>query len=475
MQFSTTVSLFLTAGTMAYASSLSVYQNQTSYTYQPNSSYIGLTQNLKAKCDGNSMGLHVITTCPRDKRLCKELKSLQESKQKLNSIKANTKVLEQLISLPQPTSFDADEWIKSARMVGKEQARLYEESQISTEALNLKRKSLQKQAPSKRALISNEICKKEMELTLPNGYVSFSTSYEANIVHEKEIEVTQYLSIVNRSGIDIVADSAMFYYRSANPYVRPIRFDPWIVSKYEPRPKRRMAKKAMSPNARMADEPLMEVSMAMPAGSAPAARYVDAREYQIDNLELPSTGEPVNVQVISWSTPVRCEIQAYPYAHTGAFQVCSFDPKQQIDSHMWKVKEGSVTLNENARGVYRDGSYKLYTKKEEDIKILRRPIVQKERETGIFGGTVRKKDGFVLILTNKSSKSKTLTVIDRLPASTTDEIKVKLLEIRSDKKVDYKILKGGKIEMNLSLAPKERRKIEILFEISYDKEIKVEY
>jgi len=475
MQFSKTFSLFLTAGAMAYSSSLAVYQNQTTYTYQPSSSYIGLTQNLKAKCDGNSMGLHVVAACPRDKRLCKALKSLQETQQELNSIKANTKVLEQLITLPQPASFDAREWIKTAQVVGKEQARLYEETQINTEALNLKLKALQKQAPSKRALISDDICKEKMELTLPNGYVSFSSSYEANIVDEKEIEVTQYLSIVNRSGIDIVADSAMFYYRSATQYVRPIMFDPWIVRKYEPRPTRRMAQKTMSSNARMADAPLMEAAMAMPAGSAPAARYVDAREYQIDTLDLPSTGVPVNVQVTSWSAPVQCETEAYPYAHTGAFQVCSFAPKQQIDSNVWKVKEGSMTLNENARGVYRDGSYKLYTKKEEDIKILRRPVVQKERETGIFGGTVRKKDGFVLILTNKSSKSKTLTVVDRMPTSTTDEIKVKLLEIRSDKKVDHKILKDGKIEMHVSLAPKERKKIEILFEISYDKEMKVTY
>jgi hypothetical protein len=235
-----------------------------------------------------------------------------------------------------------------------------------------------------------------------------------------------------------------------------------------------MIKKAMS-NAGMVDAQLMEASKALPVKSAPVAKYIDAREYQINNLDLPSTGVPVNVQVTSWTTAVECGIQAYPYAHTGAFQVCSFKPEQQIDSNVWKVKEGSVTLNEKARGVYRGGSYKLYTKKDEDIKILRKLIVQKERETGIFGGTARKKDGFVLILTNKSSKSKTLTLIDRMPTSTTDEIKVKLLEIRSDKKVDYRILKDGKIELNVSLAPKERKKIEILFEISYDKEIKVDY
>jgi hypothetical protein len=183
----------------------------------------------------------------------------------------------------------------------------------------------------------------------------------------------------------------------------------------------------------------------------------------------------VNVQVTSWTTAVECGIQAYPYAHTGAFQVCSFKPEQQIDSNVWKVKEGSVTLNEKARGVYRDGSYKLYTKKDEDIKILRKPIVQKERETGIFGGTARKKDGFVLTLTNKSDKEKTLRLIERIPTSTSDEIEVKLLEISSNEKIDYKMLKEGKIEMEIALKPKESKKIEVLFEISYDKDLKIRY
>ncbi len=108
-------------------------------------------------------------------------------------------------------------------------------------------------------------------------------------------------------------------------------------------------------------------------------------------------------------------------------------------------------INENASGEYRDEKYHIYTKVEEDIKILRKPIVKKERETGIFGGTARKKDGFTLTLTNKSDKVKTLTVIERIPTSTTEEIKVKLLEIKSAKKVNYKMLKDGKIEMKLTL------------------------
>jgi hypothetical protein len=37
------------------------------------------------------------------------------------------------------------------------------------------------------------------------------------------------------------------------------------------------------------------------------------------------------------------------------------------------------------------------------------------------------------------------------------------------------MLKDGKIEMKLGFAPNETKKIEVLFEISYDKALKVNY
>ncbi len=474
MQLSTTLSLVLLTGSMAYSSSLSVYQDQSIYNYSAKSSFIGLTKGVKAKCDGNTVGLHVISSCPTDKRLCKDLISLKKTEQKLNSIKLNSKVLEQLISLPQPTSFDADSWVKSAKIVGEEQAKLFEEAKKSTEELKFKQRAFQKQAPSKSPFISSEICSNDMELTLPYSYISFSTSYEADIENEKEVKVTQYISLINRSGIDIEADTAMFYYRSANQYVRPVHFNPWIVGKYEPRPKRKLSKRSMVQKMEMNSMAMADEVM-IAASPAPVASYMDAREYKIENLTLPSTGIPIDVQVTSWNTPLNCEIKAYPYTNTKVFKVCSFEPKQQIDSNEWKVKSAKVTINENAVGEYRNGKYNLYTKVEEDIKILRKPIVKKERKTGIFGGTARKKDGFVLTLTNKSNKSKILTLIDRIPASTTDEIEVKLLGIKSDKKVNYKKLKEGKIEMKITLAAKESKKIEVLFEISYDKDLKISY
>ena len=287
--------------------------------------------------------------------------------------------------------------------------------------------------------------------------------------------MTQYLSVTNRSGIDIQADNAMFFYRSAHQYLQPVHFRPWIVSKYEPLTngisKTAMAKRK-SMDMAMVSEEMMSPSV---MDSAPLVSYEDAREYRIQDLSLPSNGVPLDVKVLSWNNDLSCELRAYPYENTNAFHVCSFEPKYQIDSNHWKVRSSGEMINENAVGEYKDGKYDLYIKSDEDLTIQRRRIVNKERETGIFGGTVRKKDGFRLSLTNKSDREKNITIIERIPTSTTEEIKSKLLSISSEKKVNYTILKEGEIEMKITLDPNENRKIEVLFEILHAKDMKVNY
>lgn len=468
MKFTTSLSLLLLTGSISYASSLAVYQDKTFYSFTPKNHFIGFSKGLKAKCEGRTIPLTITGSCPPDDRLCQLLTGLKNTEQKLQAVQQNSKFLGQLASLPQPTAVDANALIEAAKALGEEQASLLEQERALHDEVERKERAFDTQAPGRRAVESLETCNKEIDLTIPYGSLSFSTQYEADIEDEKEVRVTQSLSITNRSGIDIEAERAMFYYRSANPHLSPTHFYPWIVSKYEPRPPV-AAKRAMEKSVQT-DRVMLAESL-----SAPTVSYEDAREYKIENLHLPSTGVPVDVKVLQWKAPLSCEIRAYPYTRTKAFHVCSFEPKYQIESHQWKVTSFKDMINENAAGEYREGRYDLYTKVEEDIKIERRPIVNKERETGIFGGTARKKDGYVLTVTNKSDKLKTLTLIERIPTSTTEEIKSKLLSINSKKTVHYKMLKEGQIEMKITLAPQEMKKIEVLFELSYDKELKVNY
>ncbi len=476
MTLSKTLSTLLLAGGVSYASSLAVYQDRTFYTYTPSDTFIGFVQGVSAKCEGSTVSLEAMSSCPDDDRLCKELKTLHSTELSLNTIQANIKMIDQLVSLPRPTDLDASVWINAARLIGEEQANLsFKEKKLLNE-VERQKQIFRRQAPTQLAIEITDTCNKELELTLPYGNVTFSTNYEADIEDDNEVTVTQNLSITNRSGVDINADTAMFYYRSAQQYVNPVHFNPWIVSKYVPQVKRVQTKSMMRKES--ADMSMMAEDIVMGSAapmSAPVVSYEDAREYKIQNLMLPSTGMPLEVKVMTWKAPLTCDVRAYPYANARAFHVCSFTPKFQIDANRWKIKSNTEVINENAAGEYTDGKYNLYTKVEEDIQIIRKPIVLKERETGIFGGTARKKDGFRLVITNKSDKAKTLTLIDRIPTSTTEEIKSKLLSINAEKKVNYKMLKDGQIEMKLALAGNETQKIEVLFEISYDKDLKVNY
>jgi len=477
MTLSRSLSLLLLSGSMAYASSLAVYQDKTFYNTSIQNNFIGFGQGVKAKCEGTTFELFASPTCPSDKRLCRLLTGLKDTEQKVRSVQANKKVLAQLISLPQPTTYDANAWIESARSIGKEQSRLETKEKILLEESRLQQAAFRKQAPKRHAIKSTNVCAQDLELNIPYGYVSFSTHYEADISNEKELRVTQYLSILNRSGIDIKADSAMFYYHRAHQYVEPVHFNPWIVSKYVPKQnkeyKRAKAKALRMDMAMMAEESVADSAlMSIPV---PAASYEDTREYKIENLMLPSTGVPVDVKVLTWNAALECKLRAFPYRNSKAFEVCSFQPKYQIDNNSWKIKSGKAMINENAVGEYRDDRYNIYTQIDKDINILRTPIVQKDRKTGIFGGTARKKDGFNLVLTNKSDKIKTLTLTERIPTASTEEIKVKLLSITSDNKIDYKVKKEGEIEMKIELASNESKDIKILFEISYDKDLKVNY
>ena len=454
--------------TISYSNSLMVYQDKSIYTYVPTTTYIGFAKGIKAKCEGSSIGLRSMLKCDESNALCKESLNIEEMKKRLSSIQYNGQMLDTMLTLAKPTKIDARSWIDSARELAKEKSNLlFEEKSVQSE-LTLNQTEFQKKVSSSKALQSKKLCQGELELTLPRQGLSFSISYEANI-DKKQIEVTQYLNILNRSGVDIEASSATFYYRLGHQYVRPANFKPWIASKYVAQD-RLMKRNVMSD---MLATPMS--AMVYKKEVKNVATYIDAREYSVKNLKLPSIGMPLEVKILSWSSELSCKLKSYPYLRASAFEVCSFKPKYQIERNSWRVKSKDKIINENVIGKYNEGSYNIYTKRDEDLKIKREKIVDKERETGFFGGIARKKDGFIVTVNNKSNRVKKLTIVERIPTSNSDEIEVKLLSIRSKEKVDYRLLKDGKIEINLNLKANESKKIEILFELIYDKKLKIRY
>ena len=457
--------LTVAAVVSASASTLSVYQDRSIYNYLPTSDFIGLTKNIAAKCEGESVPLKIMQECPQSERLCSELYGKIEAIQKkLHENKLDSEILGNLVTLPKPDSFDAKKAIGAAKAVAKEQTRLFVEKEKLTQQIKAFKADLSRQTRASVPVGLKHPCKNVLRVEMPYGYISFETEYTATLLSENQIEVKQNLSIRNHSGIDIEAQQASFYYRPSIQYLRPVHFRPWVVREGQPLPQRGMLRKTMVAN---------DMAAATPAPAAPMqAHYEKSREYTVKDLKLPSDGLKKKVPVMQWNVAAKCQTELYAYRNPHAYKVCTFTPKFQIEQNLWKVYQDGAIINEKASGEYAAGRYKLYVSNDQDIDVQRKPIVDKEKESGIFGGTIKKKDGFELTITNKSDQPKKILVTERIPTSATDKIEVRLLSVSGN---SYKLLKEGKLEMEVSLPPKSKKHIEVLFEISYDKDLKVMY
>jgi hypothetical protein len=456
------------------AASLEVYQDQAKYHYTSDKKSIGFIEGAKVRCEGRSVRIEEMLDplAYQTERLggLVEQKGLLERSQE--ELLYGMKVLEQLMQRVEPKVLDAQSWIATSKALSGEYVDLKFRHQEATKRLTRLKEQLAIQAPSSTLQGMSEPCGGQIEVVIPYGLISFAPVYEARMEGE-EIIVTQKLSLVNRSGIDIDAKEATFYYRYANQSIERLSFAPWRVRAYREPPRTR-AKVAMV-------EPMVEMEDRVVAMPAPApmmqttASYEDAREYTLRNLHLPSIGQELTFDLLEWRSALTCEYVSYPYLNPQVVKRCSFEPKYPIESHQWRVSEKGKVINERATGAYREGEYTLYTQLEEDIVITRKLVVEDEKQTGIFGGTLRKKDGFALSVANQSNEAKKIKIIERIPTSTTQKIAVKLLKVAHQSGVSYTQKKDGKLEIEVTLNPKQTQKIEVFFEIAYDKEMEIEY
>jgi len=467
--------IFAVGISAAAASSLRVYSDRAYYVYEPQNAFVGFTERVEAKCKERVVPLERSVACEANgSELCALYETLLSVEREKSETKKSEEMLELFASSFDPQQMDASGWIDAAKRLARERTKLeLQANALEIESENLKR-AFRKRAPASTPSVLQTPCRGSLKLSFPQGYIRFDTEYVAHL-KEGKIAVEQKIAITNRSGVDINAKEANFYRRRSIQNIAPVRFRPWIVSEARHYTAKKAVRTLASPamKANVVEQESVILSDAPPV--AMKAVYEDAREYRVENLHLPSTGEAIKIPILKWEAPVVCQEELFAYRNRTVFEVCRFKPAYQIEKHRWRVMQGEELLNANARGAYEEGGYALYTKIDPDIAVRRERIVPKERESGIFGGTERKKDGFVLTIVNKSDKKKTIRITERIPTSDTEKISVKLRFVKGTKKIRYKEGKEGKLTMEITLLPNETQKIRVGFEISYDKALEVVY
>ena len=456
------------SGVSLSGATLEVYRDGAIYRYIPVDEYVGFLSRAKAVCSDAVIALERRGSCPESKRLCKEKASLLKLGGELRTTRRTLETLTRIEGAIQPTDLSADKWISAAEKAGKRMAELQGEQERLQRAVKAQQERFRRQSSGSEARFLSRPCKQELALTLPAGMIRTDLENEAEILKSDEINVIQYLSLSNRSGVDIAVKDARIYARNFRRNLRPIRFSPWIV---RPRPpvrssgKKRLLGVAAAPEVTMAQNDVI--------AKVEGVRRLGARNYAIGKLDLPSTGEKVRVKLSEYRTKMECETVSYPYRNPAVYRACSFEPKEEIVTDRWVLKRGRRLLAESAYGEYENGKYLLYTDRDDSVSIRRTRLPVKDRSSGIFGGEIRKKDGILLEIQNRSKEKKSLRVVERIPYSGSDKIKVKLLKVEGAKREGLD--EYGKLVLRLDLAPGKGKKVRILFELRYDKDLKILY
>lgn len=459
--------LFFISLSFLHTSTLDVYQDKAIYSVSDGMTYIGFTKDIEVACGAKTLQVLPLLECPPNERLCSEYSKLQELLLKQDAIENTLGTLTLFESNFQSQTSSATTWLETAKNLGLQKALLKQERATLEQQIAMAKSAFGRQAPSMNPFaINGGDCKDSVEVTLPYGQVTFDHHYSADIANPNKIEITHSLKVLNQSGIDIKAKDAKFFYRSARAYIPAISFSPWVIYKQDPTPQPRAVAMAMSKEASYAQDAM---------SPAPKATYEDAREYSVSSLNLLSSGEPTNFAISKEIINSQCDFYVYAYESTTAFMACKFDPQYEIESHQWEVKEKEKILNSSASGAYQDGKYVIYVAANEEILVTRKEVIPSGKSTGIFGNIVKKQDGFEVTVLNKSTKPQEITVVERVPVTTTDEIGVKIVSIEGTDSKSYTQDKEGRLNFALSLKPNETKKITVLFEVSHHKDITPNY
>jgi uncharacterized protein (TIGR02231 family) len=114
-------------------------------------------------------------------------------------------------------------------------------------------------------------------------------------------------------------------------------------------------------------------------------------------------------------------------------------------------------------------SFDLNLGVDSSIKVERKRISEKIEQTGFIGDNRRTNFSYEITLTNLKKTPQSIVVIERLPISQHEKIKVELQKPR-----DLKPDEDGKLNWKLTLQPAEKKTIELSYWVEWPKKMQVQ-
>ena len=456
------ISVFLALVTLANAS-VEIYQDKVKLNYLPSQKLIGFNTNLQASNVQGSLKV-IKGSCENLNTLaCKSINKVQELTFKNNSLKKQKTILELTLN---EACFDTKDALKTIAYIEKLSDKIVAiDKMLKHNNFLINKERAKRVLNSQAPYLLSALPKSKIDIEFAG--VRFGSKYELNV--DKKL-LKHKLSFVNRSGIDIKTTQARIFDRRMVGIPNNYKFQPRLIYT---RPNRVM-KKARSSQPMMAMDSMMEEKSF--AGAVPVATKESTRTYTIKNFSLLSNGSTKDFTVEQKSVKIELSKQWNAWEYK-VFDVAKVGLDEVLEARSINlVYKNSMTKNVQPR---REGkSLVLNIAQEYDINARRESIPNYSKDKGFFNSDTQVQYGYKLVITNLSKVTKNINVVEKIPVSRQEEIRVKfdgVLE-KNGSKANYKYDKKlGKVKFTVKLKANESRIYTYGFSIKHPKEMPVHY
>ncbi|BAI80046.1 conserved hypothetical protein [Deferribacter desulfuricans SSM1] len=442
--------------TNLFAAKVDIYRDFVFYETTLKNGFIGFNKDVDVRCNGKSVNLVTENTLKLKCFLCDLYNKKNELTKESEKLSSELKLIDSTIKNVKLNSneflqFNIKVADEISNIKSKQQDLLYEINKIN----NLFSKSAPDNVPY---FVQDENCSL---VKMKFSGVSFNIVNQLNVENiagdKAKLRIIKKAKIVNKSGVDIVADEAKLMFKSSSSFQGELSFNPWVVNIFEPFKRFLKSKSVQKSDVFESKEEIVDKGN---------------REYLIKNFVLPANGKEKDFILNSAVKIGDYELITYPYLNKNVFREISFELPFDLESNSWTVSIGDEQFS-NITGKQVKNRYKLLAGKLYDVKVERKRILDFEESAGFFGNKKRINDGYIITLTNISNiNSYSLKVVDRVPVSKNEKIEVKDVKVSEDK---CSINSEGKVECNIVLPPNKSIDIKVTFTILYDKDVEITY
>ncbi|MHA1311267.1 MAG: mucoidy inhibitor MuiA family protein [Candidatus Helarchaeota archaeon] len=317
--------------------------------------------------------------------------------------------------------------------------------------------------------------------------------YDVNL-SESQCEIKYMASIVNNTfedwkDVGLEVSTAVFQ------SVELIEPEPWYIDVYyppppSPPPRRKYAMKKMLTSAAkplkmeekavdesMEDDFVEEQLDYRPEIKEETASFSEnATGIQIFSLpnkvNIPSDGNPHPILLTKFELDSRTEYYWSSMNPIGviAQSIIKNGETVLLPSEKVKVFHEKDFVGETAiKTISPFEEFKLGTRLSYDLKVEKKLLKRKAEKAGIIKGKLGKDYTYSIIINNFKKDEKKITVIDRIPMSRSEQIKVAIKEISPEPKKDNLNI----LVWELTLKPEETIKINYSFSVEYGKDVTI--